>query len=535
MKVIIPMAGNNEDFRREGMDEVKHMMNIDGKSMIEHVCGMFPQNSSFIFLCRKAHLDNSGLMEHLQKIVKNSTIIVVENDTRGPVETVLLADGAVRDDEEVIIAHSDAISDWDFSVFLKKIKDRKADGALSTFIGFHPTHLNGVRYASISTDDNDYVVSIKEKELITKGYIENYTSAGVYYFSRWDVFKKYAERMIENVEHEMFYISLVYNEMLKDGLKVVPFEAEGLIYWGEPQNLKEYVFWSEYFASLTKQGKERGMYDMVNLIPSAGRGKRFADAGYKIPKPFIDVLGEHMIVKCAKSLPKTARYVFVCLRQHVENFGLDEILKKNFPECDIVIVNDYTDGMARSCLMAKHLLDKDKPVFVSSCDYSFVYNDENLRRLIEDEDPDAVVWTFRGYPDARIAPMAYAYMVVENGRVKRISEKVPISDEPHKDPIVQGIFYFKTAKLLIDCINEMIEKNITVNGEFYVGTAINHLIEKGMKVMPFELDKYICWGTPHDLLVFQFWENYFINNPNHPYKRIVPKSELSQLKLAKMW
>ncbi|MBI2589889.1 hypothetical protein HYW32_02625 [Candidatus Berkelbacteria bacterium] len=520
MKIIIPMARKNTEFKLEGMEEVKHLIDIDGKSMIEHICSMFPPDSDFIFLCRKEYLENSGMEDHLKKIAKNHVTISVEKYTRGPVETVLLADAHVKDDDEVIIVHSDAFEDWDFEMFMKEIRNRKAHGALSTFIGFHPTHLNGVRYASISIDDNGYVTGIKEKELITKSYIENYTSAGSYYFSGWGLFKKYAKKMLEDNENTVFYISLVYNEMINDGLRVIPFEVRNLIYWGEPQNLKEYIFWSEYFASLMQPEKKRHLHDVVNLIPSAGRGKRFSDAGYKIPKPLIEVLGEHMIVKCGKSLPKTTKYIFVCLGEHVEKFGLGKILEESFPDCDIVPVGDYTDGMARSCLMAKDLLDGNKPVFVSSCDYSFVYDDEKLKNLIEKENPDALVWTFRGYPDARIAPASYAYMIVENGRVRRISEKVPISKEPHKDPIVQGVFYFRSAKLLLDCINEMIEKNITVNGEFYVGTAINQLIEKGMKVMPFELEKYICWGTPHDLLVFQFWENYFASNPGHPYKKL---------------
>lgn len=520
MKIIVPMAGKNDEFKQDDMPEVKHLIAIDGKTMIEHICSMFPKDSEFIFLCRKEYTKDSGLEEHLKNIAKNPTIITLETDTRGPLETALLAEGFLDDDEEIIICHADAFSQWDFNLFMNKIRERQTDGALSTYIGFHPTYLNKTLYASIFVNDNDFVTGVKEKDMISGGFIKNYTSAGSYYFSSWKLFKEYAKKCIEKKSsfNGIFYISLIYNEMIKDGLKVIPFEVKNLIYWGEPKNLKEYLFWSEYFAYLTKPEKGRNVYDMASLIPAAGRGKRFIDAGYTIPKPMIDVLGDPMIVKCARSLPKTSDYVFVCLKNHIEKYDMDYALKKNFPNCEIISIDNYTDGMARTCLLSENYLDMEKPVIVSSCDYSFIYDDEEFKKLIREDDPDVIIWTFRTYPDARIAPNAYAYVVLDGNRIVKISEKIPISDEPHKDHIVQGVFYFKKSELLIECIKEMIEKKIMVGGEYFVGTAINQLIERGKKVVPFEIDKYICLGTPEDLMVFNFWESYFNDNIEHPYK-----------------
>ncbi len=523
MKIIVPMAGSNEEFKQDDMPEVKHLIGIDGKTMIEHICGMFPKNSEFVFLCRKEYTKNTGLEDHLKRITKNPIVINVEKDTRGPLETALLADGFFDEGEEIIICHADALSLWDFDTFIDKIRDRQADGALSTYIGFHPTYLNNTLYASIIVNDNDFVTEVREKNLISGGFVKNYTSAGSYYFSSWKLFKRYAQKTIEKKIslNGIFYISLVYNEMIKDGLKVVPFEVEYLIYWGEPKNLREYIFWSEYFSYLTKPENKRNVYNnMTTLVPAAGRGKRFIDAGYTIPKPMISVLGEPMIVRCAHSLPKTSDYVFVCLKSHVEKYDMDYILKKNFSNCKIISINNYTDGMARTCLLSEDYLDMKNPVIVSSCDYSFIYNDEKFKNIIKEDDPDVIIWTFRQYPDARIAPNAYAYAVIDGDRIVRVSEKVPISNEPHKDHIVQGVFYFKRSELLFECIKEMIEKKIIVGGEYFVGTAINQLIESGKKVVPFEVDKYICLGTPEDLMVFNFWEAYFSDNPDHPYKVI---------------
>ena len=311
----------------------------------------------------------------------------------------------------------------------------------------------------------------------------------------------------------VFFDSLVYNEMISDGMKVAPYKVENFISFGKPVNVKEYIFWSEYFASLVNYRDNRKTYDMVNLIPAAGKGKRFVDAGYKTPKLLIEVLGKPMIVQSALALPKANKYIFVVLREQTEGYGLDKLLKESIENCEVVVIPQMTDGMARTCLMAEHLLDKETPLLITSCDYSFVYDGEKFRRVIKEEDPDAMIWTFREYPDARLAPTAYGYLDVENGIVKRISEKVPISDQPHKDHIVQGVFWFKNAELFLWAAKEMIRKGITINGEYYVATSINELIEAGKKVIPFEVNKYICWGTPLDLQIFEFWQDYFDKNP----------------------
>jgi len=314
----------------------------------------------------------------------------------------------------------------------------------------------------------------------------------------------------------VLFDSLVYNEMISDSLPVSYYIVKNFISWGEPANVKEYIFWHEYFETIASGEYYNETYDITNLMPAAGKGKRFVDAGYTTPKPMINVLGKPMILQTALALPKATKYIFIILKEQADA-GMDKFLKENVENSHVVVIPDMTDGMARTCLAAEHLLENGKPVIVSSCDYSFLYDDSEFRSLIEEEDPDAMIFTFRGYPDARLAPNAYGYVVVENDRVTRISEKIPISSEPHKDPIVQGTFYFKNAGTLLWCVKEMIRKGIAVNGEYYVATAINQLIEAGKKVVPFELDKYICWGTPLDLKTFEFWENFFDSRPDHPY------------------
>ena len=53
------------------------------------------------------------------------------------------------------------------------------------------------------------------------------------------------------------------------------------------------------------------------------------------------------------------------------------------------------------------------------------------------------------------------------------------------------------------------EKNIKTNNEFYVDDVINQNILMGLNVKVFEVENYICWGTPDDLKIFEYWDEYF--------------------------
>jgi bifunctional N-acetylglucosamine-1-phosphate-uridyltransferase/glucosamine-1-phosphate-acetyltransferase GlmU-like protein len=149
-------------------------------------------------------------------------------------------------------------------------------------------------------------------------------------------------------------------------------------------------------------------------------------------------------------------------------------------------------------------------LLISSCDYTFVYDEKRLYNIINILDPDVIIWTFKEYPDPRLAPFSYAYVKTLNGKVIAVSEKRPISKNPHKDEIVQGIFYFKSKKIFMAATKYMFKNRITVNNEYYVGNSINYLIKENYNVVTFQVDQYICLGTPHDINVYKFWEQEFV-------------------------
>ena len=95
---------------------------------------------------------------------------------------------------------------------------------------------------------------------------------------------------------------------------------------------------------------------------------------------------------------------------------------------------------------------------------------------------------------------------------------MPISDTPGNDHAIVGSFWFRKAQDLLDGLKRLQEKNVRVNNEFYVDSLIGELAEMGLDCRVFEIDYYVCWGTPDDLKVFQYWQEFFNECPWHPYR-----------------
>jgi len=250
--------------------------------------------------------------------------------------------------------------------------------------------------------------------------------------------------------------------------------------------------------------------NMTVLIPMAGAGKRFYDEGYLQPKPLIEVSGKPMIIKAVEALPGGEDYIFICRKEHLEENQIDKLLKDTFPNTNVIAIDYLTEGQASTCMLAHNNVPLGNQLLIGPCDNGMTWDYEKFQQQIEDESVDALIWTFRNNSTVQRNPKMYGWIVVdENENAKKVSCKVPISDDPVNDHAIIGTFWFRKAEDFFFYANKMISKNRRINNEFYVDEVMNELIEDGKKVKVFEVNKYICWGTPNDLRTYNYWEDYF--------------------------
>lgn len=247
---------------------------------------------------------------------------------------------------------------------------------------------------------------------------------------------------------------------------------------------------------------------MIALIPMAGAGSRFAEQGYTTPKPLLPVLGLPMVVNAAKALPKSEKYVFVVRDFQIKEYAIDQHLQSFFPNSDIVELDHLTEGQAVTCLMAKDLINTSEPLVIGASDNGMIYDRDKFEQI--SKEADAIIFTFRNNPAVLEKPQAYGWVKVDdNLDVNQVSVKVPISQNPMKDHAVVGTFWFKSGNIFVEAAEHMIAANTRINNEFYVDECMNDLLSLGYKVKVFEIDHYVCWGTPNDYKTFNYWNEFF--------------------------
>lgn len=250
---------------------------------------------------------------------------------------------------------------------------------------------------------------------------------------------------------------------------------------------------------------------MANIIPLAGLGSRFSKEGYAVPKPLIQVSGVPMIVQVIRNLPPSDKWIFIVRQEHIADYNIDQIIKKEVPEAIIIAVNQTTLGQANTCLLAQGYLESNEPIFIAACDNSYVYNKERYNRLMARNDVDCIVWTFTQMKKMKIFPNTYGWVKLaeDNETITDMSVKVPVSKDPYHDHAVVATFHFKRSQDFIDAVNLMIKKNHRVNNEFYVDSVPTFMKQLNKNSIIFDVDQFICWGTPEELKEYEYWEKFF--------------------------
>jgi HAD superfamily hydrolase (TIGR01509 family) len=245
-----------------------------------------------------------------------------------------------------------------------------------------------------------------------------------------------------------------------------------------------------------KQHAERWVDKKMNvLIPMAGNGSRFAQAGYTFPKPLIEVHGKPMIQVVVENLAVDANFIFVVQKSHREKYNLDSMLSLICPGCKIVEVDSVTEGAACTVLLAKEFIDNDEPLVIANSDQFIEWNSLEFFYKMNEQNLDAGIVSFR----ATHPKWSYA-KVDDNGFVTEVAEKNPISDIA-----TVGVYYWKHGKDFVKYAESMISKDIRVNNEFYVCPVFNEALLSGLKIKTFDVPKMWGIGTPEDL-------NYFLEN-----------------------
>ncbi|MFX0072070.1 MAG: HAD-IA family hydrolase [Candidatus Hermodarchaeota archaeon] len=229
------------------------------------------------------------------------------------------------------------------------------------------------------------------------------------------------------------------------------------------------------------------------LIPMAGAGKRFKQAGYTFPKPLVEVKGKPMIQLVVENLNINAQHIFIVLKEHYHKYNLKHFLNLIAPGCKIVQIEGVTEGAACSTLLAEEYINNDNPLLIANSDQFVEWDSNEFMYSMIADDVDGGILTFTAtHPKWSFAKLG------EDGFVTEVAEKDPISDIA-----TVGIYFWAKGSDYVKYAKKMIAKNIRVNNEFYVCPVYNEAIQEGKKIKTFHIKGMWGLGTPEDLKNFE--------------------------------
>ena len=228
------------------------------------------------------------------------------------------------------------------------------------------------------------------------------------------------------------------------------------------------------------------------LVPMAGEGSRFKEAGYFFPKPIIEVLNKPMIQWVIESLNIEANYIFIIQKKHQEKFNIKSMLKILQPNCKIIEIDQLTEGAACTTLLAKKYINNNDPLIIANSDQYIKWNSSQSIYNFITKKIDGGILTFNS-----VHPKWSYAKCDKDSNVTEVAEKKVISNNA-----TVGVYFWKKGSDYVKYANQMIKKNVRVNNEFYVCPVFNEAIKDSKTIKIEKVEEMHGLGTPEDLSNF---------------------------------
>ena len=243
------------------------------------------------------------------------------------------------------------------------------------------------------------------------------------------------------------------------------------------------------------------------LIPMAGLGTRFRKDNFSTIKPLIKIDNRSILEESISELPESKNKVAIINKKIFNKYSiLKKILIKN--NIKSFLLEKETLGQSDTCFKAKNLVKSNEDVLIHSCDYVMKYSLKKFYKV--SKFADVVIFTHKLDSTLVKDYNDYAYCKEKNGKVALIKEKKTISNEPQKDSMIIGTFWFKKVSDFLFMHEQSLKNRTFVNKELYIANNINILIKKNKKVKVFEVDYWKNLGDFFSYKQYIYWKNYFL-------------------------
>ena len=221
---------------------------------------------------------------------------------------------------------------------------------------------------------------------------------------------------------------------------------------------------------------------MKVLIPMAGTGNRFVQAGYEEPKPLINVGGKRIIEYILDMFDKKDEIIFICNTTHINNTNIEKVLLSLRPDAKVLEIQNHKKGPIYTIMPFIDLVDDSEPVMVCYCDNPFMWSRQEFEAHLENNKLDGCILTHTGLHPHTLNSTKMAFLKTEGNLMLEIKEKECYTDDPMSEHASTGAYYFRTGQIMKDCFKNSI------------------------RIGFFDTEFVTVFGTPAEVESFEAWK-----------------------------
>lgn len=237
------------------------------------------------------------------------------------------------------------------------------------------------------------------------------------------------------------------------------------------------------------------------LIPMAGKGTRFKQTKFKNFKPFIKIHKNNMYEYVTNKFPKEVKIWIITCKEYLKDEQIVNLKKKKI---NILYIPPHRLGPAYSIWCCKSYLPLNESFFISYCDIDWSWNFNQIKKILSN---DGIVFTNKGFHPHKLINNYSAFCRTKKNQLIKIKEKESFTKNWIQEDLSIGVFYIKNGFDMIESIEKLIEKKITVSNEYFPSLIFNELLNEKKKIIIHRLKFFIHWGIPDYLEDYLSWHN----------------------------
>lgn len=252
---------------------------------------------------------------------------------------------------------------------------------------------------------------------------------------------------------------------------------------------------------------------MKILLTLSGNSERFTSKGYPI-KQLIDINGKNILNYVLDMFDGCADkdFIFLTRKNDIFKYGLEAAILNLKSGAAIYSIEQNNYGPVYSISNIFHKIPDDEEIIISYTDVNQKIDFQNFISFCRQTKSDGCLVTHEGFHPHKLYNKSFAFLRTNDIDVLEIQEKKAFTEVSDNEPASSGIYYFKTGKLLKKYFHELMNRKISVNGEYYVTLPYNLMIKEGLKVTHYNKGKFISFGIPDDIDCFKAWQTIINKN-----------------------